>query len=179
VSSRVPSGSRSWRSSPSTMLRVPPMEVERFKHRQLAPTVGPSSRSSGEFEGPLVIKNQSFEADGQDRVHPEIPRRLVESLRTRSQRFQLRLIRRSIKSEAYQKLIRVRSWCTTRDWKQFTCSCPHQARDVGIKSKSGMQSATSVFVQAWLCLAREDLLKLIRVRSWFACNLLNLAMPCT
>jgi hypothetical protein len=28
------------------------MEVERFKHRQLAPTVGPSSRSSGEFEGP-------------------------------------------------------------------------------------------------------------------------------
>jgi hypothetical protein len=24
----------------------------RFKHRQLAPTVGPSSRSSGEFEGP-------------------------------------------------------------------------------------------------------------------------------
>jgi hypothetical protein len=28
------------------------MEVDRFKHRQLAPTVGPSSRSSGEFEGP-------------------------------------------------------------------------------------------------------------------------------
>jgi hypothetical protein len=27
------------------------MEVERFKHRQLAPTVGPSSRSSSEFEG--------------------------------------------------------------------------------------------------------------------------------
>jgi succinylglutamate desuccinylase len=27
------------------------MEVERFKHRQLAPTVGPSSRSLGEFEG--------------------------------------------------------------------------------------------------------------------------------
>jgi hypothetical protein len=27
------------------------MEVERFKHRQLAPTVGPSSRSSAEFEG--------------------------------------------------------------------------------------------------------------------------------
>jgi hypothetical protein len=52
VSSRVPSGSRSWQSSPSTLLRVPPMEVERFKHRQLAPTVGPSSRSSGEFEGP-------------------------------------------------------------------------------------------------------------------------------
>jgi hypothetical protein len=46
VSSRVPSGSRSWRSSPSTLLRVPPMEVKRFKHRQLAPTVGPSSRSS-------------------------------------------------------------------------------------------------------------------------------------
>jgi hypothetical protein len=53
VSSRVPSGSRSWRSPPSTLLRVPPMEVERFKHRQLAPTVGRSSRSSGEFEGPL------------------------------------------------------------------------------------------------------------------------------
>jgi hypothetical protein len=33
------------------LLRVPPMEVERFKHRQLAPTVGPSSSSSGEFEG--------------------------------------------------------------------------------------------------------------------------------
>jgi hypothetical protein len=46
VSLRVPSGSRSWRSSPSTSLRVPPMEVEWFKHRQLAPTVGPSSRSS-------------------------------------------------------------------------------------------------------------------------------------
>jgi hypothetical protein len=46
VSSRVPSGSRSWRSPPSTLLWVPPMEVERFKHRQLAPTVGPSSRSS-------------------------------------------------------------------------------------------------------------------------------------
>jgi hypothetical protein len=45
VSSCVPSGSRSWRSPPSTLLRVPPMEVERFKHRQLAPTVGPSSRS--------------------------------------------------------------------------------------------------------------------------------------
>jgi hypothetical protein len=40
VSSRVPSGSRSWRSPPSTLLRVPPLEVERFKHRQLAPTVG-------------------------------------------------------------------------------------------------------------------------------------------
>jgi hypothetical protein len=46
VSSCVPSGSRSWRSPPSTLLRVPPMEVDRFKHRQLAPTVGPSSRSS-------------------------------------------------------------------------------------------------------------------------------------
>jgi hypothetical protein len=52
VSSRIPSSSRSWRSTPSTLLRVPPMEVNRFKHRQLAPTVGPSSRSSGEFEGP-------------------------------------------------------------------------------------------------------------------------------
>jgi hypothetical protein len=41
VSSRIPSGSRSWRSPPSTLLRVPPMEVERFKHRQLVPTVGP------------------------------------------------------------------------------------------------------------------------------------------
>jgi hypothetical protein len=29
------------------------MEVDRFKHRQLAPTVGRSSRSLGEFEGPL------------------------------------------------------------------------------------------------------------------------------
>jgi hypothetical protein len=29
------------------------MEVERFKHRQLAPTMGPSSRSSSEFEGPI------------------------------------------------------------------------------------------------------------------------------
>jgi hypothetical protein len=55
VSSRVPSGSRSWRSSPSTSLRVPPMAVERFKHRQLAPTVGLSSRSSGEFEGPSSL----------------------------------------------------------------------------------------------------------------------------
>jgi hypothetical protein len=53
VSSRRPSGSRSWRSPPSTLPRVPPMEVEWFKHRQLAPTVGPSSRSSGEFEGPI------------------------------------------------------------------------------------------------------------------------------
>jgi hypothetical protein len=33
VSSRVSSGSRSWRSPPSTLLRIPPMEVERFKHR--------------------------------------------------------------------------------------------------------------------------------------------------
>jgi hypothetical protein len=57
------------------------MEVNRFKHRQLAPTMGPSSRSSGEFEGPLVIKNQSFEADVHDQVHSEILRRLVESLR--------------------------------------------------------------------------------------------------
>jgi hypothetical protein len=32
------------------------MEVERFKHRQLAPTVGPSSRSIGEFEGPFIAK---------------------------------------------------------------------------------------------------------------------------
>jgi hypothetical protein len=56
VSSRVPSGSGSWRSPPSTLLRVPPMEVERFKHRQLSPTVGPSSRSSGEFEGPSSTK---------------------------------------------------------------------------------------------------------------------------
>jgi hypothetical protein len=29
------------------------MEVDRLKHRQLAPTVGRSSRSSGEFEGPI------------------------------------------------------------------------------------------------------------------------------
>jgi hypothetical protein len=29
------------------------MEVDRFKHRQLAPTMGPSSRSSREFEGLL------------------------------------------------------------------------------------------------------------------------------
>jgi hypothetical protein len=91
-------------------------------------------------------QNQSFEANGQDQIHPEIPWRLVESLCMCSRRFQLRLTRRSIKSEAYQKLIRVRSWCTTQDWKQFTCSCPHQARDVGIKSKSGMQSATSIFM---------------------------------
>jgi hypothetical protein len=53
VTSLIPSGSRSWRSPPSTLLRVPLMEVERFKHRQLAPTVGRSSRSSGEFEGPI------------------------------------------------------------------------------------------------------------------------------
>jgi hypothetical protein len=33
------------------------MEVERFKHRELAPTVGPSSRSSGKFEGPLSAKS--------------------------------------------------------------------------------------------------------------------------
>jgi hypothetical protein len=33
------------------------MEVDRFKHRQLAPTVGPSSRSSGEFEGPTIKIN--------------------------------------------------------------------------------------------------------------------------
>jgi hypothetical protein len=46
VSSRVPSSSRSWRSPPSTLLRVPPMEVERFRHQQLAPTVGLMSRSS-------------------------------------------------------------------------------------------------------------------------------------
>jgi hypothetical protein len=32
------------------------MEVERFQHRQLAPTVGPIVISSGEFEGPHVIK---------------------------------------------------------------------------------------------------------------------------
>jgi hypothetical protein len=57
------------------------MEVERFKHRQLAPTVGPIVTITGEIEGPLVIKNQSFEADGQDQVHSEIPRRLVKSLR--------------------------------------------------------------------------------------------------
>jgi hypothetical protein len=57
VSSRAPSGSRSWRFSPSILLRVPPMEVERFKHRELAPTVGPSSRSSGKFEGPLSAKS--------------------------------------------------------------------------------------------------------------------------
>jgi hypothetical protein len=57
VSSRIPSGSRSWRSPPSTFLRVAPMEVERFKHRQLTPTVGLSSRSSGEFKGPHEQKS--------------------------------------------------------------------------------------------------------------------------
>jgi hypothetical protein len=39
------------------------MEVERFKHRQLAPTVGPLSRSSGEFEG-LLLQNQSTRLHG-------------------------------------------------------------------------------------------------------------------
>jgi hypothetical protein len=33
------------------------MEVERFKHQQLAPTVGPSSRSSREFGGPSSAKS--------------------------------------------------------------------------------------------------------------------------
>jgi hypothetical protein len=36
------------------------MEVESFKHRQLAPTVGPSSRSSGEFGGPSSAKSTLF-----------------------------------------------------------------------------------------------------------------------
>jgi hypothetical protein len=33
------------------------MEVERFKHRQLAPTVGPIVTIIGEFEGPLSAKS--------------------------------------------------------------------------------------------------------------------------
>jgi hypothetical protein len=150
VSSRRPSGSRSWRSPPSTLPRVPPMEVERFKHRQLAPTVGHRhdhrvnskdlSSSKINLSKPMVRIKFILRSLG------DSSNLCVESLRTRSRRFQLRLIRRSIKSEAYQKLIGVRSWCTTRDWKQFICSCPHQAQDVGIKSKFGTQSATSVFV---------------------------------
>jgi hypothetical protein len=31
------------------------MEVERFKHQQLVPTVGPPSRSLGKFEGSIKI----------------------------------------------------------------------------------------------------------------------------
>jgi hypothetical protein len=34
------------------------MEVERFKHRQLAPTMGPIVTITGEFEGPH-LQNQS------------------------------------------------------------------------------------------------------------------------
>jgi hypothetical protein len=42
------------------------MEVERFKHRQLAPTVGPIVMITGEFEGPIIkpiytSKSSSFQ----------------------------------------------------------------------------------------------------------------------
>jgi hypothetical protein len=47
------------------------MEVERFKHRQLAPTVGLSSRSSGEFEGPLFKINL---LGGEGRVTSQVRR---------------------------------------------------------------------------------------------------------
>jgi hypothetical protein len=47
------------------------MEVERFKHRQLAPTVGPSPRSSGEFEGHYQ-KNQSAHRVRRHRVEGKV-----------------------------------------------------------------------------------------------------------
>jgi hypothetical protein len=47
------------------------MEVDRFKHRQLAPTVGRSSRSLGEFEGHYQ-KNQSARRVRRDRVEGEV-----------------------------------------------------------------------------------------------------------
>jgi hypothetical protein len=47
------------------------MEVEWFKHRQLAPTVGQSSRSSGEFEGPLFKINL---LGGEGRVKSQVRR---------------------------------------------------------------------------------------------------------
>jgi hypothetical protein len=142
------------------------MEVERFKHRQLVPTVGPSSRSSGEFEGPLVIKINLSKPMVRIkfilRSLSDSSNLCVESLHTCSRRFQLRLIRRSIKSEAYQKLIRVRSWCTTQDWKQFTCRCPHQARDVGIKSKSATSKTPRPLAQVHQRRTREQLPRLHR-----------------
>jgi hypothetical protein len=46
VSSRIPSGSRSWRSPPSTLLWVPPMEVDRFKHRHYLSRPSPHSHWS-------------------------------------------------------------------------------------------------------------------------------------
>jgi hypothetical protein len=38
------------------------MEVERFKHRQLAPTVGPIIMITSEFEGPSSAKINLFNA---------------------------------------------------------------------------------------------------------------------
>jgi hypothetical protein len=42
--------------TPSTLLRVPPMEVERFKHRQLAPTVGPIVTITGRIRRTFINK---------------------------------------------------------------------------------------------------------------------------
>jgi hypothetical protein len=72
VSSRIPSGSRSWRSPPSTLLRVPPMEVERFIHRQLVPTVGPIVMITGEFGGPNCHTCFSKENQVQAYMHARI-----------------------------------------------------------------------------------------------------------
>jgi hypothetical protein len=52
VSSCVPSGSRSWRSPPSTLLRVPPMEVERFKHRHPLRNAPARGRNDGQEHCP-------------------------------------------------------------------------------------------------------------------------------
>jgi hypothetical protein len=47
------------------------MEVERFKHRQLAPTVGLEPTTIGEFEGPLLKINL---LSGQQRVTSQVRR---------------------------------------------------------------------------------------------------------
>jgi hypothetical protein len=51
VSSRIPSGSRSWRSPPSTLLRVPPMEVAGHKTPTAGTHRGAIVKIIGEFEG--------------------------------------------------------------------------------------------------------------------------------